>query len=114
MSTDASGEELVRWDDNSIMEMFTQSRTWMGGNMFLGPRNRGPFSTSFGRTEKEMLEAFEQDVTPIIGSEQMEKLFYVFQNLLKFHRRSSQANADLEITEWLGFVFHYVVYVRSI
>lgn len=67
-----------------FFNMFGRAYSWLNGNVFIGPRNRGPFSPTFERDEGELLEAFEFDSEPIIGRQHYRESLNLFFQLLDF------------------------------
>lgn len=71
-------------NDTFFAEMFGRAHSWLNGNIFLGPRNRGPFHPEFQKNEEELLRAFEFDSEPIIGSQHYEESFLLHSELIRF------------------------------
>lgn len=69
---------------NFFSEVFKRASNWLRGNIFFGPRNRGPLDPAFGRSEEELLMAFEYDAESIIGSEHHQYFKLLFNALRKF------------------------------
>lgn len=63
---------------------------WLSGNIFLGPRNRGPFDPQFGLNEQDLSQAFETNVESIVGHDRRQQLFNIFQDLLEFVRSAGR------------------------
>lgn len=66
---------------NFFTNLLRRGVGWLSGNIFLGPRNRGPFSPEFGRTEEELHLAIDRDALHIIDSTHFNILFVVFVKL---------------------------------
>lgn len=66
------------------LEVFLQTNTWLSGNIFWGPRKRGPLDPTFGRSEEEQLQAFEFRVLPIIGQQWYTNLIVLYNDLQEF------------------------------
>lgn len=64
-------------------EVFANADTWLRGNVFLGPANKGPFDPTFD-TDEENFDAFEEDAELIVGQERYDKLKQLFYNLHLF------------------------------
>lgn len=77
---------LTNADVNLFSEIFSHNKNWLSGNVFIGPRNRGPFDPIFERNEDESLEAFEYDVEPIIGKIRYLEFLSLYRELLEFVR----------------------------
>lgn len=72
-------------NDTFFAEMFGRAYTWLNGNIFLGPHNRGPFSPEFGMSdERALITAFELDVEPIIGGRHFRESLDLFHELMIF------------------------------
>lgn len=67
-----------------FLNMFGRAYSWLNGNVFLGPPNRGPFDPKFEKTEDELLEAFEYDAEQIIGTTHYRESLTLFYQLLDF------------------------------
>lgn len=64
------------------MEQILYSENCFGGNVFLGPRLRGPLNPIF--YEEDLLYAFEVDSAPIIGQNRYGELLQLFHQLRFF------------------------------
>lgn len=65
-------------------EMFARAYTWLDGNIFLGPRDRGLFNPEFQKNGQELNRAFEKNAEPIIGARHYEESFELFHELMIF------------------------------
>lgn len=73
-----------RGSDNIFTDIFSYTDSWLRGNIFLGPRNRGPFDPRFDRNEEDSNNAFEEDAAPIIGQSRHNQLRNLFNGLHEF------------------------------
>lgn len=54
-------------EDTLSIDSIQNAVSWLSGNIFIGPTNRGTFGPTFQRTGEELLEAFDQNAEPIVG-----------------------------------------------
>lgn len=71
-------------DDQVYSEIFAHADTWLRGNIFLGPRNRGPFDPRFDTDEETASDAFEMGSSPILGEDRYHDLLDLFYRLYSF------------------------------
>lgn len=66
--------------------------TWMSGNIFFGPNQRGPYDPTFERTIERQLAAFDYSAEPIVGRPRLLELEQIFHRMLNFIQPSSDSN----------------------
>lgn len=71
--------------DEIYIELISNAGSYLGGNIFLGPRFRGPLDPTFD--EENLLNAFEIDSAPIIGQDRYNELLQLFHQLKFFTNR---------------------------
>lgn len=92
-------------------DLLRRASSWLSGNIFLGPQNRGPFNPHYNLNEHDSFRAFEFDVEPIIGRLQYEFLLLLFQDLQEFINGALEMNpldrllGGLDVFNSMAFMF---------
>lgn len=83
-----SVDDNISLDNDNILKIqsIQNAVTWLSGNIFIGPTNRGPFDPTYQRTEEQLLDAFDHSVEPIIGHRRFQNLRQLFTRLRNFVR----------------------------
>lgn len=77
-------------DDTLSIQSIREAISWLSGNIFIGPFNRGPFDPTFQRYGDELFEAFDYSAEPIVGPQRFEELKQLFLQLREFVRTASR------------------------
>lgn len=78
-------------NDAFFTNVFGNARSWLSGNIFIGPSNRGPFNP--GRAEEQMEENFDYDAESLIDPRHYEDLLVLFQKLVDYLNRAHDMNS---------------------
>lgn len=70
-------------DENIYSEIFARGGSWLPGNIFLGPKNRGPLDPTFNSYD-DHYDAFDLDAATIIYEDRYYALLELFYKLYNF------------------------------
>lgn len=79
-------------DDTLLLESIKKAVSWLCGNIFIGPTNRGPFDPAFERSGDQLLEAFDYGAEPIVGQRRFQLLLESFYQMLDYVYQAPRMN----------------------
>lgn len=79
-------ENLMEIDGNFFSETLPRTHGMLSGNIFMGPARRGPFNPQFQRSGEDLLNTFEHDVEPIIGTRRYQQMLNIYNQMRHYIR----------------------------